>query len=288
MPRIVYVNGHYLERRQALVASEDRGFQFADGVYEGIELRDHQIVDLERHFDRLYRSMTEIGISHPPLRAVLTHVVRETVRRNRYRDGFIYLQVTRGVAARDFAFPPAGTPLSIVCMVYNTPAGRFRNLAARGIKVVTRPDIRWQRVDIKSLQLLPGVLARQAAKEQGAQEAWLLDAEGYVTEGAASNAWIVTSAGELVTRQTDSSILSGVTRRAVAALLEREGLRLVERAFHIDEAMRAKEAFITASTNTVMPVVAINGVPIGDGEPGSLTLRLRELYQREGARPGSS
>lgn len=287
MPRVVYVNGRYVERHKALVASEDRGFQFGDGVYEGVELRDHRIVDLERHLDRLYRSMAEIGMRQPPLRSAIANVVRETVRRNRYRDGFIYLQVTRGVAARDFAFPPAGTPLSVVCMVYNTPAGRFSALAAHGIGVVTRPDIRWRRVDIKSLQLLPSVLARQAAREQGAQEAWLVDDNGYITEGAASNAWIVTEAGEIVTRHTDNSILSGVTRRAVAALLAREGLHLVERAFHIDEARSAREAFITASTNTVMPVVSIDGLDIGNGRPGHLTMLLRELYRREGAYPGN-
>lgn len=282
MPRIIYVNGRYVERHQALVSCEDRGYQFADGVYEGIELRNRHIIDLERHLDRLFRSMAEIRLADQLSRQFLRHVVCETVRRNRYRDGFIYLQITRGVASRDYCFPPEGTPLAVVCMVYNTPLGRFGRLAQQGIRVVTQPDIRWARPDIKSLQLLPGVLARQGALEKGAREAWLVDSEGYVTEGAASNAWIITRGNQLITRHADYAILSGVTRRAVIELLEREGLHLIERRFHVDEALQAKEAFITASTNTVMPVIAIDEAMIGTGAPGVLTLRLRELYQLEG------
>lgn len=279
MARIIYVNGSYLPHDEAVVHVEDRGYMLADGVYEGFELRHGEIIDMDRHLDRLWRSMGEIAIS-PPQRSVLSHVLRETVRRNRYKNGFVYLQVTRGVAPRDFFFPSNDKPPSIVCLVYNIPAGRADRLAEKGIQVITQRDIRWQRPDIKTLQLLPGVLARQAAFEQGASEAWLLDSENRITEGAASNAWIVSQDNQLITRQADQSILKGITRQAVLDLVEMRDLTFSERGFSLEEAYAAKEAFITSASMTVMPVVKIDDRLVGDGRPGPLTKELRKLYHQ--------
>jgi D-alanine transaminase len=280
MARSIYVNGQYLPGHLASVSCEDRGFQFGDGVYEGIELAAGHLIDLKRHLDRLNRSMNEIRMIKQPSMAQLRHIIRETVRRNRCQNGFVYLQITRGVAPRDYRFPPAETAPSIVCIVYHAPAGRGDTLAEAGIKVITMPDIRWTRPDIKSLQLLPGVLARQQAFEAGASEAWLLDESNHITEGAASNAWIVTEDKRLITRHTGTGILAGITRQTLADLLHQEDLLLEERSFHIDEALKAREAFITSSTNTLMPVIKIDGKKIGSGKPGPLTLRLRQSYRQ--------
>lgn len=280
MSRILYVNGRYLSRQDAAVHVEDRGYLFADGVYDAFELKNGQVIDLDRHMGRLFRSMKEIAFQNIPSVHTMEHILRETVRKNRYRNGFIYLQVTRGVAPRDFRFPSAdNTPLSIICMVYNAISGAMDRLASKGVNVITCPDIRWKRPDIKSILLLPAVLAKQAASEQGAFEAWMMDEQGFITEGSASNAWIINKDHELITRQRDQSILSGITRRAVLELVERENLKLIERPFSRQEAQEATEAFITACSITVMPVVKIDDAPIGTGRPGKMTLKLREFYQ---------
>ncbi len=280
MTRIIYVNGQYLEHRHAGLPVEDRSCLFGDGVYDAFELRQGRIIDLEGHLNRLFRSMKELRFSNIPSRKYFEHIVRETVRRNRYVNGFVYLQVSRGVAARNFLFPAENTALSIVCLVYNVLPEAMEEKAQQGVKVTTCRDIRWKRPDIKTLQLLPAVLAKQEAHEKGAFETWMVDEQGFVTEGGSSNAWIVTSGNELITRPTDGSILKGVTRDAVMKLLEKEKLTLTRRAFGLQEALEAKEAFITACTIKVMPVVSIDETIIGDGKPGKIALGLRKHYQQ--------
>lgn len=280
MARIAYVNGHYQDLRDAQVNIEDRGYQFADGVYEVCEIRDGKIVDFARHMARLQRSLGELRIAMPmPLSALLI-VLREVVRRNRVGYGIVYLQVTRGVARRDHGFPPAGVKPSLVVTARPLSFAKNQDTAAHGIKVITHPENRWPRVDIKSVALLPNVLAKQAAREQGAYEAWYVDADGYVTEGASSNAWIVTKEGRVVTRSADSGILAGITRAVLIEALAALQLRFEERPFTPQEAHDAAEAFVTASSQIVMPVVALDGQPVGDGKPGKTTRRLREEFHR--------
>jgi D-alanine transaminase len=272
--RVVYVNGRYLPYARARVHAEDRGFQFADAVYEVCEVRGGRLIDEQRHMQRLSRSLGELSMAEPMARGALARVLRETVRRNRVDDGLVYLQVSRGAGPRNFTFPAAHAPATIVCLARGTTPGR-EAAAQSGIAVKSVPDTRWARRDIKTVMLLPAALAKQAAKADGAQEAWFVDADGYVTEGASSNAWIVDAAGRLITHQIDRSILNGVTRRTLMDLLRRERLELVERRFTLAEAKAAREAFITSATNIVMPVVRIDGAPVGNGAPGLLTLRLR-------------
>ncbi len=280
MSRIAYVNGRYLPRAQAMVSIEDRGYQFADGVYEVCEVRGGRLVDERRHMARLDRSLNELRIARPMSPAALSIVLRETVRRNRVRDGIVYLQITRGVARRDFSFPPADTKASVVATARSNDLARLEQLAADGIAVVTVPDIRWQRVDIKSVALLPNVLAKQAARDRGAREAWLVDEAGRVTEGASSNAWIVSRDGKLITHPLGGDILAGVTRSVVVDMLKGQGLAFEERAFSVDEAYAAREAFITSASLIVLPVVSIDGRPVGNGAPGLVAAELRRDYHR--------
>jgi D-alanine transaminase len=279
MSRIAYVNGRYLSRNDAKVAVEDRGYQFADGVYEVCEVRGGRLVDETRHMARLNRSLGELSIERPMSPAALRVVLRETIRRNRVRNGIVYVQVTRGVARRDFPFP-ADTGPSLVVTARSADLERLEQIAAEGIAVITAPDIRWKRVDIKSVALLPNVLAKQAAREQGAREAWLVDAHGYVTEGASSNAWIVSRDGKLITRPLGQSILPGITRSVVIDVIRAQGLAFEERSFTVEEAYAAREAFITSASQIVLPVVSINGRPVGNGAPGLVATALRRDYHR--------
>jgi D-alanine transaminase len=280
MPHIAYVNGRYLPADRAAVSIEDRGYQFADGVYEVCEVRGGKLVDERRHTARLDRSLNELRIPRPMSAAALSLVLHEVVRRNRVRDGIVYLQVTRGAAPRDFPFPPDGTPPTLVVMARSADPARLDQLAAAGVAVVTMPDIRWGRVDIKSVALLPNVLAKQAAVEQGAREAWLVDAQGRVTEGASSNAWIVTSEGVLITRPLGNDILPGVTRSVVIDVVKAQGLKFEERAFTVEEAYAAREAFITSASQIVLPVTRIDGRPVANGAPGLVTTALRGEFHR--------
>src|SRR5476651_2224998 len=280
MSRIAYVNGRYLPHARAMVGIEDRGFQFADGVYEVCEVRGGRLVDERRHGARLERSLNELCISRPMSAAALSVVLRETVRRNRVRDGIVYLQITRGVARRDFPFPPAGTRPSLIVTARSNDFTRLEQLAAEGIALVTVPDIRWQRVDIKSVALLPNVLAKQAARDQGAREAWLVDEAGFVTEGASSNAWIVSRDGKLITHPLGHDILPGITRSVVIDVIKGQGLSFEERAFTVDEAYAAREAFVTSASQIVLPVVSIDGRPVGNGAPGLIASALRRDYHR--------
>ena len=247
MPRIAYVNGRYVRHAEAAVHIEDRGYQFADGVYEVCEVARGHIMDMTRHLDRLNRSLGELEISWPLARNALQIVMREVIRRNRVVNGLVYLQVTRGVASRDHVFPAAATPALVVTAKRTDPAAAAKR-AETGLKVITVPESRWERVDIKTVGLLPNVLARQKAKLAGAQEAWFVDPDGTVKEGAATNAWIVTRDGRLVTRPAEHGILRGVTRATIFDLAAKLGLEIEERGFTVDEAKAAREAFITAAT----------------------------------------
>lgn len=280
MSRIAYVNGRYLPRQAATVNIEDRGYQFSDGVYEVCEVRGGRLVDERLHVVRLMRSLSELRIGMPMSPLALGAVMRETVRRNRVRDGIVYLQITRGVARRDHAFPPAGTVPSVVVTARNLDLAGNERTAADGIAVITVPDNRWERVDIKSVSLLPNVLAKQAAREQGAKEAWFVDRTGQVTEGSSTNAWIVTKDGELVTRAADHGILRGITRTVLLGLIKEQGLKLTERAFTVEEAYGAREAFVTSASLIVMPVVQIDGRPVGNGAPGLVATALRRDFHR--------
>jgi D-alanine transaminase len=278
MSRVAYVNGRYLPHREANVHIEDRGYQFADGVYEVCEVARGYIIDMKRHLDRLNRSLSELAMAWPIDRKALEFVLFEVVRRNRVRDGKVYLQVTRGVAPRDHVFPSDSVRSALVVTAGSSNPRAAERRANKGIAVITVPENRWERVDIKTVGLLPNVLARQAAKERGAQEALFVDADGMVKEGAATNAWIVTMDGVLVTRPAEFGILRGVTRTTVFDVAKALGVTIEERAFSVEEALAAKEAFITAATTLVMPVVTIDGKPVANGEPGSVTLRLREAF----------
>lgn len=276
MSRIAYVSGRYLPHRQAAVHIEDRGYQFSDGVYEVIAVINGRLVDEERHFVRLHRSLGELRIGPPIGDAALKVVMREVVRRNGVDTGIVYLQITRGVAPRDHAFPKSAKPVLVVTSRRGRPANPA--LGRDGIAVITIPDIRWQRCDIKSVSLLPNVLGKQQAREAGAYEAWQVDRDGFVTEGTSTNAWIVTRDGEVVTRACDHAILSGITRLAVLDIIAREGLKLVERPFSVAEAKAAREAFLTSTTADLLPVVEIDGETVANGTPGSFATRLREEY----------
>ena len=280
MSRIAYVNGRYVPHGQAKVAVEDRGYQFADGVYEVCEVRGGRMIDETRHMARLDRSLKELRIARPMSPRALAVVMRETIRRNRVRDGIVYLQVTRGVAKRDFPFPAEGTRPSVVVTARSNNLDRLEQVAAEGIAVVTVPDIRWKRVDIKSVALLPNVLAKQIAREQGAREAWLVDAKGRITEGGSSSAWIISRDGKLITHPLGEDILPGITRSVVIDMIKAQGLPFEERIFTVEEAYQAREAFITSASQVVLPVVRVDGHPIGNGAPGWITTSLRRDYHR--------
>jgi D-alanine transaminase len=277
MPRIAYLNGRYLPHADACVHIEDRGYQFGDGVYEVCEVARGYIIDITRHLDRLRRSLDELRMDWPMSRRAVEIVVAEVVCRNRVKDGLVYLQVTRGVAGRDFLFPADTRPSLVVTAKKVDPAIAARRAAA-GIKVVTVPEIRWDRVDIKSTGLLPNVLAKETARAAGAQEAWFVDTDGNVTEGGSSNAWIVTQAGVLVTRPAEHGILRGITRTTLFEVAAKLGMTIEERAFSVTEAKAAREAFISSATTVAMPVVAIDGQPIANGHPGSIVLSLRHAF----------
>lgn len=280
MSRIAYVNGRYWPWRDATVHIEDRGYQFSDGVYEVCEVRGGRMVDESRHMARLERSLSALRIAMPMSLPALGTVMRETIRRNRVRNGIVYLQITRGVARRDHAFPAPGTAPSVVVTARSLDPSANEVLAEKGIAVVTVPDNRWGRVDIKSVALLPNVLAKQTAREQGAREAWFVDRDGKVTEGSSSNAWIVTAAGKVVTRVADSAILRGITRDVLIDAIAANGLTLEERPFTVAEALSAREAFLTSASQIVMPVVRIDGQPVGEGKPGPIAQALRQTFHR--------
>ena len=283
MPRVAYVNGRFVPHADACVHIEDRGYQLADGVYEVWAVFAGKLADAEGHFARLERSLGELRISMPMSRKALELVLHETVRRNRVKNGLVYMQVTRGVAPRDHAFPtrPVRPAMVITAKPVDTAASEAK--AAKGIGVISTPETRWARCDIKTIALLPNVLAKQTARENGAGEAWFVDDLGLVTEGASSNAWIVDREGVLRPRDLNANILRGITRRSLLDIIAREGLPLAERPFSVEEAKQAREAFITGAGSLITPVVSIDGIPIGDGKPGPVALKLRASYVSDAA-----
>ena len=276
MSRVAYVGGQYVPHRSAAVHVEDRGFQFADGVYEVLAVVGGRLVDETPHLARLARSLSQLRIVPPICEAALRIVMREVVRRNDVCEGIVYLQVTRGVAPRDHAFPKSTRPVLLITARRKRRADP--RIAEAGMAVITIPDIRWQRCDVKSVALLANVLGKQRAREAGAYEAWQVDRESQVTEGTSTNAWIVTAERIVVTRQADSAILNGITRLAILDIIRREGYGLVERPFTLAEARTASEAFLTSTSLGVLPVVKIDGRPVGSGTPGPFSRRLRECY----------
>ena len=279
MSRIAYVNGRYLPQREASVNIEDRGYQFADGIYEVVHLYQNRFIDEDLHLARLERSLHEIELPLPMSRQALVHVLHEVARRNRVSDGLLYMQVTRGVARRDHAFPAKPVPVAVVVTIRRIPPYP-ESVANWQASAITQPDLRWARCDIKSVGLLPNVLARQAARKQGAIEAILIDDKGMVTEGAATTFWIVDANGVLRTRFLDHAILPGCTRGALVALMQEAGIPFSETAFSEQEVREAQEAFITSATSFVKPITRIDTKPVGTGEVGSVTHRLFDLFAR--------
>lgn len=278
MSRAAYVDGHYLPFADASVHVEDRGLQFSDGVYEVWSVRKGRLLDLEGHFTRLQRSLGELRIRPPMSLGALQAVLKELLRRNRVTDGMLYLQITRGVSRRDHAFPGAHVRPTVIITARSQDVEGLERNAAKGAAVITVPELRWARCDIKTVALLPNVLAKQAAKEAGAQEAWFVDAEGLITEGSSTNAWIVDATGTLRTRDLGANILRGVTRAKIMDSLAEQNLKVEERPFTLEELQTAREAFYTAATAMVTPVISVNGKPVGDGKPGPIAARLRALY----------
>jgi D-alanine transaminase len=282
--RIAYVNGQYVEGRNATVHIDDRGYTFSDGVYEVCEVYRGDLIDEQRHYDRLVRSLGELRIDPPVGQGALNFIVREVLTRNKVTNGFVYIQATRGVAPRDHVFPHPSVRASLIVTARPVDPQKGEIAGRKGISVISAPDIRWKRVDIKTISLLPNVLARQMAKESGAYEAWLIDADGMITEGAASNAWIVNQSGTIITREADHSILRGITRTTLMEIIAAQGLGLEERKFSLTEAFAAREAFITGATTLVTPVVMIDGQPIGNGVPGPVAQKLRAIFHDNAAR----
>ncbi|MBR0653804.1 D-amino-acid transaminase [Plastoroseomonas arctica] len=280
MSRIAYVNGRYLPQSEAAVNIEDRGYQFGDGIYEVVHLHAGRYVDEERHLGRLERSLGEIKLPMPMSRAALSMVLREVARRNRVTEGLLYMQVTRGVAPRDHAFPKTPVPPALVVTIKRIPPYPV-DVDKWQAACITLPDLRWARRDIKSVNLLPNCLARQTAREQGAIEAILYDeATGLVTEGAATTFWIVDAEGAIRTRHLDHAILPGCTRGALMAELADLGVAFEEREFSLDDVRNAREAFITSATSFVKPITRIDGAPVGDGKVGPVVRRLFEIFAR--------
>ena len=278
MSRYIYVNGTYHPYHEAKLHVEDRATLFADAVYEVIEIKAGKRIDESAHLKRLAHSLNEVQIKpHFSINALPT-IISEMVQRNRVRDGYVYIQISRGIAPRDFIFPAKTTPTSLTIWARRKDRNKAEAKASVGIKVILHPDIRWKRPDIKTTSLIASVLARQTAIEHGAEEAWLYNESNEITEGAASNAWIITEKSELITHPADQQILKGITREGVMRAAKAVNLTYKERSFTKDEAKNAKEAFISAATNLVMPVIQINESPIGNGKPGPITRKLRQIF----------
>ncbi|WP_158892035.1 MULTISPECIES: D-amino-acid transaminase [unclassified Pseudomonas] len=274
--RSVYLNGAFVPENEANISIFDRGFMFADGIYEVTAVLQGKLVDFDLHLARLSRSLREMALDLPLDAVQLLAIHRELIARNELAEGLVYMQVTRGVEDRNFLYPPAGSALTVVLytqakVVLDSP------LAKRGMNIIGLPDLRWGRSDIKTTQLLYACMAKEQAKAKGADDAWLVK-DGWVTEGTSNNAFIITHDGAVVTRELSRALLPGITRGALIELVREHDLRLEERAYTLEEAAAAAEAFITSSTSFVYPVVSVDGQLVGDGKPGKLTQRLRQLY----------
>ncbi len=276
MSRISYVNGSYVDNKEAKVNIEDRGYQFADGVYEVFAVIKKKIVDYDGHLNRLYSSLKEISLDSPIIKEAYIFHIRNLIRKNNIKDGLIYLQISRGVAQRDFKFPRDTKP-SIVITAKSMSMEDYYLKFDKGIKVKTTNDLRWKRVDIKTLNLLPPVLAKQEAVENGYDEAWLVDSEGYITEGSSSNAWILIK-DSLITTPATTAILKGITRTSLIKALEKRKIKLVEKRFNKKDIKLANEAFITSATQFVMPVVKVDSIKIGNGKVGKYANIFKDAY----------
>ncbi|MGB1010772.1 MAG: D-amino-acid transaminase [Thiolinea sp.] len=279
MSRIVYVNGEFLPEAEAKISVFDRGFLFADGVYEVSSVLQGKLIDNDGHMVRLHRSMDELEMKAPASDDEILQAQQELIQRNNIEEGLVYLQVTRGAADRDFAYPAADTPSSLV-MFTQSKTLIDSPQAKNGIKIASIPDIRWKRRDIKTVGLLAPSMGKMQAKKAGADDAWMVE-EGYVTEGTSNNAYIITQDNVLVTRHVGNEILNGITRRAVLKLAEKTELTIEERSFTLEEAYASKEAFVTSATTFVWPVIEIDGHAVADGKPGEFAAKLRELYIEE-------
>jgi D-alanine transaminase len=278
MTRVAYVDGRYLRHAVASVHVEDRGLQFADGVYEVCAVRDGELIDEEPHLKRLDRSLRELKMRAPVDERALRHIMRETVLRNRVRDGLVYMQITRGTAPRDHGFPAEGTKPTLIVTARSVSLERYARWAEKGVAVVTLPESRWARCDIKSTSLLANVLAKQHARDHKAFETWFVDRDGLVTEGSSTNAWIVDAKGVLRTRNLGHQILPGITRGEVLPLCRQLGVTIDEKPFTVEEAKAAREAFLTAASIGVMPVVSVDERKIGTGAPGPVAAALSKAY----------
>ncbi|WP_417820712.1 D-amino-acid transaminase [Terasakiella sp.] len=276
MSRFAYVNGAYVPHEHASVHIEDRGFQFADSVYEVIYLYKGKLIDAEAHLKRLEHSLNELDMDMPKSRAAFMVNIKELVRRNRVKTALIYVQVTRGSAARDFPYPENTLPT--VVMTARRVAPFDANAPLKGIKVMSLPDIRWVRCDIKTTSLLAASMSKQKAQDSGFDDAWLLTDDLFVTEGTSNNAWILREDGKLQTRKPSHEILNGITRQAIIKLAGQKGIEIVEDAFSLDEAKKAKEAFVTSSSACVKPVIQIDDTTIADGKPGLFTQQIAKIY----------
>lgn len=278
MKKIAFVNGHFLPENKARISIFDRGFLFGDGIYEAISVLDGKLVDVKPHLARLDRSLEAVGMRAPYSHAEIIELLRELARQNNFKEGLLYFQVTRGIAPRAFHFPPESVDSSFVA--FTLPMALIDRVEMReGVKLISTEELRWARRDIKSIGLLPQCLGKQAAVEQGCYEALMVE-DGMVTEGTSSSAYIIKD-DILITRPLSRSILPGVTRRAIMALAQQDQIKIEERAFSLREAYEADEACITAASNFIMPVVEIDGHKIGNGKPGPIVSRLRELYIKE-------
>ncbi len=273
--RVAYVNGRYLPHHEAAVHIEDRGYQFADGIYEYVAFYNRTLVDGALHLKRLERSLRELEIAMPMSHAAMAMVIRELISRNNKDDGGLYIQITRGVAKRDHGFPKKVSP-AVVMTVCGAKLPTDKQVKD-GVAVVTQADIRWGRRDIKSISLLPNILAKQKAIEAGAREAWLVDGD-IISEGSASNSYIVSKAGQLITHPANEFILGGITREVVLELAKNSGVPVAERAFTMSDVKNAAEAFLTSTSANVLPVTSVNGKPVGNGKVGPVTRKLAQLY----------
>ncbi len=276
MSREAFVNGQYKEFDTAMVHVEDRGYQFADGVYEVFAVINRKIVDYDGHLNRLFRSLNEISLKSPIVKESYLFHIRNLIYKNNIKDGLIYLQITRGVAQRDFKFPK-NIKSSIVITAKNVSMENYYSKFKNGIKVKTTADLRWKRVDIKTLNLLPPVLAKQKAVESGCDEAWMIDSDGYITEGSSSNAWILIK-DKLITTPATTSILKGITRTSLIKVLKKNNIKLIERRFNKQDIKNANEAYITSATQFVMPVIKVDNIRVGDGRIGKYAYIFKDAY----------
>jgi D-alanine transaminase len=275
MSRIVYVNGEFVPEADAKVSVFDRGFMLADGVYEVSSVLRGKLIENNGHMVRLRRSLSELEMPSPATDEEIEAIQKELIKRNNLDEGLVYLQVTRGAADRDFAYPKGVAPTLVMFTQAKNVLGN--PISETGISVITVEDIRWGRRDIKTVGLLAPCMAKMQAKAAGADDAWMVE-DGYITEGSSNNAYIVTDNGTIVTRQIGHEILNGITRRAVLALAEKHSYKVEERLFTVEECYNAAEAFVTSATLFVQPVVKIDDKQIGDGRPGLVAQQLRELY----------